>query len=117
MDKNINGNHIIVFKNERMGVGDDDLGTILIKGFINTIKEILPLPKKIICYNNGVKLTLKNSPVIDSLLELEKLKIKILICGTCADYFKIKDKIGCGIISNMYDITDSLTKASHIIAP
>ena len=100
-----------------MGLGDDELGNILMKGFINTIKEVHPLPKKILFYNKGVQITTVDSPVIDTLKELELLGLEILVCGTCADYFKIKDKIGCGIISNMYDITESLTRSSHIIAP
>lgn len=117
LKNNLNKNHIIIIKNDKMGSGDDELGSILIQGFINTIKEVSPLPQKIIFYNNGVKLTLKNSPVIDSLNELEKLGVTIQICGTCADYFKIKDKIDCGTISNMYDIIDSLTHSSLIISP
>lgn len=110
-------NRVIVIKNNKMGMGEDELGSILIQGFINTIKAVSPLPHKIIFYNNGVKLTLKDSPVIESLKELEKLGIKLLVCGTCADYFRIKDKIGCGSISNMYDILDSLTQSSLVITP
>jgi len=106
--KKLTADHIIAIKNDKMGSGSDELGKILIQGFMNTIKEISPLPQKIIFYNNGVKLTLK---------ELEKLGVKIQICGTCADYYEVKDKIGCGKISNMYDIIDSLTKATHIISP
>jgi len=116
-EKKSDQNHIIVIKNDKMGAGADELGVILIKGFINTIKAVSPLPQKIIFYNNGVKLTLKDSPVIESLKELEKKGIKILVCGTCTDYFNIKDKIGCGTISNMYDIVDSLIHSSLIVTP
>lgn len=115
--KKLTADHIMAITNDKMGSGSDELGKILIQGFMNTIKEVSPLPQKIIFYNNGVKLTLKDSPVIDSLKELEKLGVMIQICGTCVDYYKVKDKIGCGKISNMYDITDSLTKATHIISP
>lgn len=115
--ENISGKHVICFKNDKMGFGDEELGKILIKGFINTIKEVEPLPDKIIFYNSGVKLTLEEFGLLDSLKELEHSGVKILICGTCADYFGIKEKIKVGIISNMYDITESLTKASHVIVP
>ena len=111
------GDHIIVVKNDNMGKGDDELGAVLMKGFMNTIKEVQPLPRKILFYNNGVKLTKRDSPVIDTLRELETLGLEILVCGTCVDFFKIKDEVGCGTISNMYDISESLAKASHIIAP
>ena len=76
-EKKCNGSHIIVIQNNKMGIGDDELGTLLIKGFIAKIKEVSPLPKKIIFYNVGVKLTLEESLVIDSLQELEKLGVSI----------------------------------------
>lgn len=109
--------HIICIKNDKMGFGTDELGNILIKGFINTIKEVKPLPEKIIFYNSGVNLTVQESQVINSLNELEEMGVNILVCGTCADYFKIKDKIAVGTISNMYDIAESLTQASKVIYP
>lgn len=117
MDKEASGKHVICIKNDKMGFGSDELGQILMKGFINTIKEVKPLPEKIIFYNSSVHLTIEDSQVLDSLKELEELGIKMLICGTCADYFNIKDKIAVGTISNMYDITESLTKASKVIYP
>ena len=100
-----------------MGLGNDDLGQILMQGFLNKIVEVSPLPDKIIFYNNGIKLALKDSPVLPSLKALTKSGVQILICGTCADFFNVKDKIGCGEVSNMHDITFSLTHASHIITP
>ncbi len=112
-----NRKHVICIKNDKMGFGPDELGSILIKGFINTIKEIKPLPEKIIFYNTGVNLTVKDSQVINSLKELEEMGMTILVCGTCADYFNIKKKVAVGTISNMYDITESLTKASKVIYP
>ncbi len=109
--------HVICIKNDKMGFGSDELGIILIKGFINTIKEASPLPEVIVFYNNGIKLTLENSPVLDSLKELETLGVKILVCGTCADYFKTKDLVKVGIVSNMYDIVEALTQAKHVVCP
>jgi selenium metabolism protein YedF len=121
MDKKLVGNgdgdHIIVFKNDKMGFGDDELGTLLIKGFIAKIGEVTPLPKKMIFYNCGAKLVQNDSPVMDSLRELEHLGVSILVCGTCVDYFGIGDLIGCGTVSNMHEITDSMTKASKILSP
>lgn len=111
------GGHIICINNNKMGVGPDELGSILMKGFINTIKEVKPLPERIIFYNNGVLLTTKDSQLVDSLKELEELGVIIMICGTCANYFNIKEKIAIGSISNMFDISESLTKAAKIIYP
>ena len=111
------GKHVICIKSDKMGHGSDELGKILLEAFINNLKEIAPLPAAVIFYNNGIMLTLKDSAVIDNLKKLESLGVKILVCGTCIDYYNVKKRIGVGIISNMYEITEQLTNTSHIIYP
>ncbi|MBD3419993.1 MAG: sulfurtransferase-like selenium metabolism protein YedF [Chitinivibrionales bacterium] len=108
---------VICFKSNRMGLGDDDLGDILIKAFVNTIKEINPLPKQIICYTSGIFLALADSPVLKSLQELEHEGVSIIVCGTCADYYGRKANVKVGIISNMYDIMETLSTAAKVIYP
>ena len=100
-----------------MGTGPDELGSILIKAFVNTIKETKPLPKKIIFYNSGILLTAEGSPLIASLNELEKSGVAILVCGTCVNYFNKQNLIRAGIISNMYTILEALTEADKVIKP
>jgi len=109
--------HVILIKNDKMGNGPDELGTILIKAFVNTIKEVSPLPDAMVFYTNGVLLTIDESPVLGALHELEKKGIRMLVCGTCADYFQIKGRIRVGIISNMYTILETLTGAGRILVP
>ena len=111
------GNHVISVSSDRMGAGDDELGALLMKGFINTIGKVDPLPQKIIFYNTGARLAIKPSPVFDALKELEAQGVEVLICGTCADYFGIKQNIGVGEISNMPTIYEALSVASKIISP
>ncbi len=107
----------VVFKSDKMGIGNDELGAILIKGFINALKEQSTLPDQIIFYNSGVLLTSSDCPLSVSLKELEKLHCQLIICGTCADYFQIKDKIKMGVISNMFSILEKLEKSDKIIYP
>ncbi len=116
-DSSAQASYVIAFSSDRMGTGDDDLGRILIQGFCNTIKEADPLPGTLVFYNSGVKLAAEGSSVLPALKSLEESGIKLLVCGTCADYFEIKDRIGAGIISNMYDIMSAMTGAGHIIKP
>jgi selenium metabolism protein YedF len=109
--------HAICFTSDQMGTGPADLGQILIQGCINTIKEVEPLPTAIVFYNSGVKLTVEGSPVLESLQDLEKSGVKILVCGTCANFFQIKEQVKVGIISNMYAILETLSRAGHVINP
>jgi selenium metabolism protein YedF len=108
---------VVVFSSDKMGRGDDDLGSILIKAFIHTLTSLDSIPGKIIFYNSGVNLTAEGSGVTDDLELLQSKGTEILICGTCVNYYKIGDKIKTGIISNMLDILNTMNSAGRIINP
>ena len=111
-------NTIICIKSLSMGgVGDNELGEILLKAFISTIKETSPLPSAIIFYNSAVKLTEKKSSVASELETLAGRGIKLIICGTCTEYYKISETIDIAIISNMYEIMTILNLSDKIIYP
>ena len=109
--------HVIVLRSSQMGVGPPELGEILLKALIHTIEVVSPLPAAVLIYNSGIHLVVEGSPLIDPLKSLEAKGVPILICGTCAEYFQVKDKIKVGTISNMYAILEAMTSAGHIISP
>jgi selenium metabolism protein YedF len=109
------GNHAFVFKKTR--VAEDELGEILTVGFFSTIGELDLLPGRIIFYHEGVRLVLDDSPVLDHLKKLESLGVSIMICGTCVDHYKVKDRVGVGIVSNAYDILTAMSEAHHLVNP
>ena len=109
--------HVIAIKNDKMGFGSEELGQILLKAFVNTIAEASPLPGAVVFYNSGIHLALEGSALINSLKELESRGVKILVCGTCLDYYGKKQQLRVGTVSNMYDILETLTTAGHVVAP
>lgn len=109
--------HVIYISSDRMGTGPDELGGILIKAFINTIKDVEPMPSHMVFVNSGVLITSTDSPIIDTLKELENMGVSIISCGTCLNYLERTEQLKVGIISNMFDILDTLTNASRVIAP
>jgi selenium metabolism protein YedF len=110
--------NIVVYVNTNtMGKGDDELGAILIKGFIKTLKDVQPLPSRIIFVNKGVFLTTEGSELIPEIQGLEKMGIEILSCGTCLDFFHRKETLKAGLASNMYDITSALMQADKVVVP
>ena len=109
--------NIICFKDDKMGAGPAELGAILLQSFCNTIKEISPLPVKIISYSNGVKLLAGDSPVLAAFKELEELGVEIVGCGACINYFDLEDKLAVGRITNMHDIIETLNNSSKVIYP
>jgi len=106
----------VFVKSDTIGKGDDSLGKILIRAFFPTLLETEPKPSKLIFMNAGVKLTVEGSEVLSDLEELQKNGIEILVCGTCLDFFDIKNRIKVGRISNMFEIMNTLMNSDRIIS-
>ncbi|MCX8110568.1 MAG: sulfurtransferase-like selenium metabolism protein YedF [Syntrophorhabdaceae bacterium] len=111
------GPTVIVMASNTMGSGDDELGTVLLRSFVHTLTEMEKRPDVIILYNSGVKLAIEGSDVLHDLKRLEEVGVKILVCGTCLNFFNVKEHLRAGVVSNMYDITDTLLKAERIVKP
>ena len=99
------------------GTGDDELGAILMRAFVKTLKDLDPLPEKLIFANSGVRLTAKGSDLIDDLRALESDGVEIVSCGTCLDYFGLLDSLEVGAVTNMYEIVSTLAQADRVVRP
>ncbi len=108
---------VVYVNSDLMGTGEEELGRILMRAFLKTLKEVRPNPEKLIFVNSGVKLTTEGSDVIESIKELEAMNITVLSCGTCLDYYRLKDKLKVGVVSNMFDIASSLLEADRVVRP
>jgi selenium metabolism protein YedF len=111
------GDTVVAIESETMGNGDDTLGEILMKSFIYTLSQLEELPKAIIFYNTGAKLTLNNSAVLQDIKNLEAQGVEIITCGTCLDFFEVKEELAVGSVSNMYTIVEKISSASKVIKP
>lgn len=107
-------NEVILFSNDKMGQGDDKLGAALMKSFMFALSES-NLPSAMLFVNGGVKLTTEGSDVIDTIKELESKGVEVLSCGTCLDFYNLKDKLQVGGITNMYTIIEHLQKSGKVI--
>jgi selenium metabolism protein YedF len=108
---------LVFIDGETVGRGSEELGTILMRSFLLTLKELNPLPWRIIFINSGVKLAVEGSPYIGTLNDLVAIGAEILSCGTCLDYYRVKDRLMVGRISNMYEIESSFIEATNVIKP
>ncbi len=111
------GDLVVVVSSDRMGSGNDELGQVLLKGFIFAITQLDTLPKTMLFYNGGVTLTTEGSQVLEDLKSLEAQGVEIMCCGTCLDYYGLKDKLVVGSVTNMYNIVETQAKAAKIIKP
>jgi selenium metabolism protein YedF len=106
---------LVMIATDRMGFGDDDLGRLLLVNFINTLKEMGEELWRLVFVNNGVKLTITGSEVLDVLKEYEKDGLTILVCGTCLGHFNLFDKKEVGDTTNMLDIVTAMQLADKVI--
>jgi selenium metabolism protein YedF len=109
--------YVVVIKSDKMGSGDDTLGSILLRAFINSLQEVESLPTTIILYNSGVNVALKGCDTAESLKVLEDRGVTIISCGACLDFYDVKEQLAVGVISNMFKITSVLSKAGHVVYP
>lgn len=109
--------YMVVFSKNIQGPGADEFGARLIQLFIHTLPDIDHKPLTLVFLHTCVFLTLRDSPVVEILSGLEKKGVRILVCGTCLDYFQKKDQLAVGVVSNMYEIMDLLSRTSKVLYP
>lgn len=106
---------VILIGSDKFGVGDDKLGSALIKSYLFALTEAQVKPKTMLFINSGAKLTIEGSEVLESIKALEDSGVEILVCGTCLDFYGIKDKLAVGSVTNMYTIVEKMNSASNAI--
>lgn len=106
----------IFINSDKMGTGNDELGQVLIKGYIYTLTESKPYPKSILFVNSGIKLTTENEATVENLKILQDAGVEILSCGTCLDYYGLKEELKVGTVTNMYTIVESMNNSSKTIS-
>jgi selenium metabolism protein YedF len=106
---------MVMIATDRMGYGDDTLGKLLLINFIKTLAEMGDELWRLVLVNNGVKLTIGGSEVLDVLKGYEKEGITILVCGTCLNHFNLLDKKEVGVTTNMLDIVTAMQLADEVI--
>ena len=111
------GNTVYAFGTNVMGSGNDELGATLMKGFIYAVSQLEELPKTMLFYNGGVKLTTEGSASLEDLKSLQAQGVEILSCGTCLNFYGLSEKLAVGEVTNMYAIVEKLNGASHIVKP
>ena len=110
-------NTVVVIASDKMGEGEDELGKVLIKGYIYALTQLETLPKTILFYNKGAYLTCEGSASLEDLKSLEAQGVEILTCGTCLNYYGITEKLQVGTVTNMYIIAETMAKADKVVKP
>lgn len=108
---------VVVLGANTIGNGEDKLGKMLMKSFIFALTKQDVLPETVLCYNSGAYLTCQDSESLEDFKALEAEGVNILTCGTCLDFYGLKEKLAVGTVTNMYDIVETLERAKSVIRP
>ena len=87
------------------------------KGFIYALSQQEVLPAAVLFYNGGASIPTEGSVSLEDLKAMEAQGVEILTCGTCLDFYGLKDKLAVGGVTNMYSIVEKLSKAGKVIKP
>ena len=107
---------MIMCATDRISFNDDALDLALMINFLRTLKEMGDELWRLVFVNNGVKLTIDGSEVLDDLKQYEKDGLKILVCGTCLNHFSLLERKQVGETTNMLDIVTAMQLADKVIS-
>jgi len=62
-------------------------------------------------------LSSEGSDVLETLKTLSERGVEILSCGTCLDFYGLKENLKVGGISNMFTIAQALLEAERVVRP
>ena len=102
----VTGAAVVAVGSDVMGRGSEELGRILVKGLIYALAHQETAPKTLLFFNSGARLTCEGSESLDDIRELEGRGTQILTCGTCLDFYGIRDKLAVGGVTNLYAIAE-----------
>ena len=108
---------LVVLSANTMGTGDEKLGKALMKAFVFALTRQDTLPETVLCYNTGAFLTCEGADTLKDLKLLESEGVTVLTCGTCLDFYGLKEKLAVGGVTNMYDIVERMESARTLVRP
>ena len=108
--------YAVFFNTNAIGTNNSELGGNLAKMAIFTLSESDRVPSYVLFMNEGVKLVTGVEPqIVENINTLIEKGTKVLVCGTCLNFYGLKDELKVGTVSNMYDILGAMQEVSKVI--
>jgi len=109
-------NDAIVYLFDADYIGSNmELGKVLVNGFLTAALTLPHTRCTIVLISNAVRLATQGSYALDVLSKLCAKGYRVLICGTCLDFFKIRNDVQIGTISNALEIMQTMTEAEKVV--
>ncbi|HEY5526900.1 MAG TPA: sulfurtransferase-like selenium metabolism protein YedF [Candidatus Anoxymicrobiaceae bacterium] len=107
---------VLFISTDEVGKGERELGQTLMKMFLYTATESEIPPSTLIFINSGVRLVTENEETAAHVKKLEEAGAEVMVCGTCLDYYGLKEVLKAGRVSNMYDIQSAMIGADLLVS-
>jgi hypothetical protein len=104
----------IIVNQDAMGHGSLQLGRRILQTAFSKASVFQDL-EVIVFYNSGVQLLVQGSACLPALSALHDRGVDLIACGTCTDYFGVRDKIALGRVGGMDDILAALAEVAKIV--
>ena len=101
--------YAVIINHDGMGQADTALTHKLASAYLNVLDlqdDDDRLPQAICFYADGVKLTVKGSPVLEELRSLANKGVRLVVCTTCLNFFELFDDLAVGQAGGMKDIVE-----------
>ena len=107
---------VVLVGADSLGRGSEELGHKLLGGLIYAFAHQDPLPKAMVFFNGGAHLTCEGSESLADVRDLESKGCEILTCGTCLDFYGIRDQLGVGGVTNLYRIAEIMATEPNVVS-
>lgn len=107
---------VLFVNSERIGEGDETLGGKLMGSFFYSLVRANGKPDVVVFMNSGVKLACKGSAALDDIRLLATDGVQVFSCGTCLDFFGLKDSLAVGEVGNMNDTVSLMMNAEDVVS-
>ena len=107
---------VVFINSERIGEGDEELGRKLMGSFLYSLARGDAKPDVVGLMNGGVRLACEGSPALDDLRLLVADGVQVKSCGTCLDWFGLKDTLAVGEVGTMADAAALFMSAESVVS-
>ena len=106
---------VFIISSDRLGHGSEELGAQLMAKFVQQLATLPDKPHAIVLYNGGVRLLTADSPCVEGFRHLEHDGTDLLACGTCVDFYQLRERIAAGHVTDMRAIVAAIQAAPKVV--
>lgn len=110
------GDWAVFIGRDIIGAGDRTLGGNLMRMYLYTLAQGEEAPAFLLFMNAGVKIPALDDQAAEHLKALEARGTRVLVCGTCLNFYGLTEQLKVGTVSNMYDIVYAMGQSAKVIS-